>query len=117
MAADINTLVDEFREIVEQLMQNCKEAGYPMEPDFAIRTPVEQAALWRRSRTGDQVAQEIQRLRNAGAGFLADCSGGPAKWRACNQCRPRHVMASMGRGIGLRVDGGWQTKLVDGFAG
>jgi peptidoglycan L-alanyl-D-glutamate endopeptidase CwlK len=73
MAINLNTLVPEFRAIVDQLLQNCKDAGYPMQPTFAIRTPVEQAALWRRSRTGEQVTQQIQKLRDQGAGFLADC--------------------------------------------
>jgi peptidoglycan L-alanyl-D-glutamate endopeptidase CwlK len=73
MAINLNTLVPEFRTIVDQLLQNCSDAGYPMQPTFAIRTPVEQGALWRQSRTGDEVAQQIQKLRDQGAGFLADC--------------------------------------------
>jgi peptidoglycan L-alanyl-D-glutamate endopeptidase CwlK len=80
MAIDLNTLVPEFRPIIDQLLQNCSDAGYPMQPNFAIRTPVEQAAFWRQSRTGDEVAQQIQKLRDQGAGFLADCivAAGPS---------------------------------------
>jgi hypothetical protein len=119
MGADINTLVDEFREITEQLLQNCKDAGYPMEPNFAIRTPVEQAALWRRSRTGDEVAQEIQRLRNAGAGFLADCivAAGPQNGEHVTNAGPGMSWHQWGEALDCVwiVNGkpNWSTDLLD----
>jgi peptidoglycan LD-endopeptidase CwlK len=73
MAIDLNTLEAPFKNRVTQLLSNCSHAGYPMVPTFAIRTPLEQAKLWRQSRTGAVITQEIQKLRDAGAGYLADC--------------------------------------------
>jgi peptidoglycan L-alanyl-D-glutamate endopeptidase CwlK len=72
MAIDLNTLVPEFKAKVEQLLANCKTAGYPMSPNYAIRKPVDQAKLWRQSRSGAVVQQKIDDLRAQGCDFLAD---------------------------------------------
>jgi LAS superfamily LD-carboxypeptidase LdcB len=73
MAIDLNKLEPPFKSKVDQLLANCKQAGYPMAPNYAIRTPLEQAKLWRQSRTTAVITQEIQNLRAQGADYLADC--------------------------------------------
>ncbi len=38
---------------------------------FTLRTPEEQARLWRQSRTGHEIEAKIQELEDAGARYLA----------------------------------------------
>ena len=44
-----------------------------MKPYFGIRTPIEQGGLWRQSRTTGEVQQQMQKLKDQGADFLAWC--------------------------------------------
>jgi hypothetical protein len=73
MAADLTPLVPEFRATVNELIARCAGRGVEMRPFFALRTPFEQAKLWRQSRSREEIEQRIARLRAAGAGFLAHC--------------------------------------------
>ena len=73
MAADLQPLVPEFREKVEQLIANCRQRGVEMRPFFGLRTPFEQAKLWRQSRTREEIAAKTASLRAAGAEFIAHC--------------------------------------------
>lgn len=73
MAADINQLQPEFKEKATLLLSQCQQSGIIMRPCFTIRTPFEQAKLWRQSRAREQIQQKISELRNKGAHFLAFC--------------------------------------------
>lgn len=73
MAADLQPLVPGFRATVEELIANCQQRRVEMRPYFALRTPFEQAKLWRQSRTRDEIGDRMARLRAAGAHFLAHC--------------------------------------------
>lgn len=73
MAADLQALVPEFREKVEQLIDNCLRQDIAMRPYFAVRTPFEQAKLWRQSRTREEIDDKISSLLAAGCDFLAHC--------------------------------------------
>src|SRR5688500_11665145 len=73
MAADLEPLVPEFRAKVDQLITRCQREGVEMRPYFAIRTPFEQAKLWRQSRTREEIMNRMATLRAAGAEFLAHC--------------------------------------------
>jgi hypothetical protein len=124
MAIDLNTLVPEFKAKVEQLLANCANAGYPMRPTFAIRTPVEQGAFWRQSRSGDVVAKQIQTLRDQGAGFLADCivAAGPSSGPFITNALPGLSWHQWGEALDCVwiLDGkeNWSTELlVDGKNG
>jgi peptidoglycan L-alanyl-D-glutamate endopeptidase CwlK len=124
MAIDLNTLVPEFKEKVEQLLANCSNAGYPMRPTFAIRTPVEQAALWRQSRSGEVVTAQVQTLRDEEAGFLADCiiAAGPSSGEHVTNALPGLSWHQWGEALDCVwiVDGkqNWSTdQLVNGKNG
>jgi peptidoglycan L-alanyl-D-glutamate endopeptidase CwlK len=118
MPIDLNTLTPEFKEKVELLLANCNNAGYPMRPTFAIRTPVEQAALWRQSRSGEDVAQQIQTLRDQAAGFLADCivAAGPRSGGHVTNALPGLSWHQWGEALDCVwiVDGkeNWSTTLL-----
>lgn len=73
MSRDMNDLVPEFKVKVEQLLSNCEKAGYIFKPFFTLRSPLEQAKLWRQSRDTSTINQKIQYLKSQGAPFLAEC--------------------------------------------
>lgn len=65
------SLTPEFRAKVETLLANCQTAGVIMVPYFGLRNPVDQAKLWRRSRSALQVSQTVATLRENYAPYLA----------------------------------------------
>lgn len=73
MPIDDSLLVPGFRDKLNALLEACHEQGVEMRPYFGIRSPFEQAKLWRQSRTREQVAEKIASLRAQGAPFLAQC--------------------------------------------
>jgi hypothetical protein len=73
MSRDMSALVEPFREKVEELLQACDSAGYTMRPFFTLRSPFEQARLWRQSRSSEEIAERIQWLRQHGGDFIAHC--------------------------------------------
>ena len=73
MPIEVAQLVPSFRGKLEGLLEDCQAQGVEMRPYFGIRTPFEQAVLWRQSRTGEQVARKIAELKEQGASFLAHC--------------------------------------------
>jgi hypothetical protein len=70
---DLNALVPEFRLRVVALLDRCAARGTPMRPYFTLRSPFEQARLWRQSRSREQIEAKIAELRSESAPFLADC--------------------------------------------
>lgn len=73
---DLRDLTAEFRPRVDVVLEDCAARGVEMRPFFTIRSPHEQARIWRRSRTGGQIGRAIARLRDAGAPWLADVLDG-----------------------------------------
>ncbi|HEY0071506.1 MAG TPA: M15 family metallopeptidase [Chloroflexia bacterium] len=69
----LDGLVPEFRAKAEILIQNCADLGIEMRPNEGVRTPFRQARYWRQSRSWQTVHNEIVRLKNAGADYLAYC--------------------------------------------
>lgn len=73
MPANLDSLVPEFKEKVLKVISDCTAAGLEMRPIVSIRTPQEQAKLWRQSRSSEEIAEKIKELESYGAPFLADC--------------------------------------------
>lgn len=73
MAYSIEALIPEFREKVEEVLRLCAAQGVVMEPFCSLRSPQEQAKMWRQSRSIDEINAQIASFRQAGADFLADC--------------------------------------------
>jgi hypothetical protein len=73
MSRDLNDLIPEFRTKVKELLDLCDQSGYIMRPFFTLRTPYEQAKLWRQSRSFGEIQNKISDLEEAGANFLAHC--------------------------------------------
>jgi peptidoglycan L-alanyl-D-glutamate endopeptidase CwlK len=72
MSRDIEDLVPNFRAAVRQVLEACKAEGVTMITTYTVRSPIEQAVLWRRSRTIDVISRKIQFLHDQKADFLAD---------------------------------------------
>jgi hypothetical protein len=73
MAADINLLTDDFRNLVVVLLNNCLARGIEMRPNQGVRTPFEQAKFWRQSRSIEEIRKKISELKAKQAPFLAHC--------------------------------------------
>lgn len=111
MSRDLNDLVPQFRNNVEQLLEQCTQQGYPMRVYFTLRDPYEQARLWRQSRSREEINKALTRLRNADAGWLADVldSVGPQYGRQVTNALPGLSWHQWGEAI----DSFW---LLDGKA-
>lgn len=73
MAADLDSLVSTMKPLVLDLIERCRARGIEMRPNQAVRTPFEQARLWRQSRTIEEIRAKITDFKSAGAPFLAEC--------------------------------------------
>jgi hypothetical protein len=73
MPVDTTQLTAAFGDKLAQLLTACRGEGVEMRPYFGIRTPFEQARLWRQSRTREEIGQKIAWLTARGAPFLAHC--------------------------------------------
>lgn len=71
MAADLNVLTPKFKAQVLKLLANCQARGCEMRPYMSLRTPLEQAKLWRQSRASEAINAKIAELKAAGAPYLA----------------------------------------------
>lgn len=71
MSRDLDSLVPEFKDLVGVLLANCEDRGFTLVPFFTLRSPIEQAKLWRSSRSGVEVETGINWLRDSGAPWLA----------------------------------------------
>jgi peptidoglycan L-alanyl-D-glutamate endopeptidase CwlK len=124
MAVDLNQLVDGFRDTVENLIANCGRRGVEMRPNAGLRTPFDQARLWRQSRTTEEILEKIDDLRTAGADFLAFCleSVGPQHGAPVTNAPPGFSWHQWGEALDCFwvVDGRaeWSTvKKVNGLNG
>ncbi len=111
MSRDLNDLVFDFKTQVIELLRLCDESGYEMRPFFTLRTPFEQAKLWRQSRTTQQIQEKTNMLNSNGARFLAHCieSVGPQNGRHVTNAIPGFSWHQWGEA----VDCFW---LLDGAA-
>ncbi|MDY6857590.1 MAG: hypothetical protein SWO11_23390, partial [Thermodesulfobacteriota bacterium] len=73
MSRSLNMLNDDFRPEAKKLLLACEKSGYPMRSYCTLRTPFEQAKLWRQSRTIQEIERQISTLKNYGGDFLAHC--------------------------------------------
>src|ERR1051325_8002995 len=73
MPPSIQDLELEFQPGAQQVLDRCADAGVEMRVNETVRTPLEQARIWRQSRTIQEITARITSLRAAGAPFLADC--------------------------------------------
>ena len=90
MAANMSDLVPDFRRKAEQLLRGCRQRGVEMRPIFTLRTPFEQAKLWRQLR----IEEVRKKFRSSGMG---EPIFSPIAWRA----------------LGLNTEPTLRTHLLD----
>ncbi|MDD1780484.1 M15 family metallopeptidase [Enterovibrio sp. ZSDZ35] len=73
MSRKLSDLTSEFAQQAKDLINECNSLGVEMRPYFTLRTPQEQAALWRQSRSTEQIQSKLAALRDGGADYLASC--------------------------------------------
>jgi hypothetical protein len=73
MAVSLEGLELAMRERLAELLGHCAEGGVEMRAYMALRTPLEQAKLWRQSRALEEILAKIAELRRQGARYLARC--------------------------------------------
>lgn len=69
----IEDLVPALQPQALTLLEKCRARGIEMRPSATLRSPFEQAKLWRQSRSKQTVQNKIAQLRNLDADFLAFC--------------------------------------------
>lgn len=87
---NVDDLVPEFSQKAKSLITNCKNRGYGMRPFATLRSPFEQAKLWRQSRSREEIQDRINEYKHKGATFLAYCleSVGPQEGRRVTSVGP-----------------------------
>jgi peptidoglycan L-alanyl-D-glutamate endopeptidase CwlK len=124
MAVELTALIPAFRTPVQTLLDNCRGRGVEMRPYFTIRTPLEQAKLWRQSRSRQEIEQKLDELRRAGAEFLAHCieSIGPQHGDPVTNALPGYSWHQWNEAVDcfwvVNGKSEWSTqKLVNGING
>ncbi len=84
MSLCLDTLNPDFRRRLEALLNALHDRHIDLRVSTALRTPQEQARLWRQSRSAAEIVAAIAHLKSGGAHFMADtlaaagrCSGPP----------------------------------------
>ena len=72
MSRSIGTLVPAFREQVTTLLEDLALQGHALAPHDTVRSPWEQARLYRKGRATEAILRRAGRLAKAGAPWLAD---------------------------------------------
>lgn len=111
MSRQITVLDPDFQPIVTNVLSECKAQGVVMVPFFTLRTPIEQARLWRQSRSWKEIKQAIDHLKNDGAPWLADVlqNAGPQHGKWATNALPGESWHNWGFAVDCFL-------LVDGYA-
>ena len=73
MATDfLSQLQSDFATVVRAVLVECAAKSIVMRPYSAVRSPWQQAVLWRQSRSIEQITAAATTMRNQGAAWLAD---------------------------------------------
>ncbi len=101
MSIDLNLLNPDFKLKLQALLEVCHERKVEMTPYYGIRTPIEQAKLWRQSRTSEEIQKAIKELKSAGAEYLATCLEivGPQNGRHVTNALPGNSWHQWGEAI------------------
>lgn len=73
MSSLLDKLDSGFLGKVQRLLEAVKAKGYEMRPYNGLRSPFEQARLWRQSRSLEEIQAKVEQLKKSRAPFLAHC--------------------------------------------
>ncbi|MFT3953614.1 MAG: M15 family metallopeptidase [Piscinibacter sp.] len=122
MAANLDLVAPELKSKIDALLLRCAALGFEMRPSAGLRDPFAQARLWRQSRAIEEIGAAIEKLRDAGAEFLAHCieSVGPQHGDPVTNALPGYSWHQWGEAVDCfwLLDGKaeWSTtKKLNGF--
>ncbi len=72
LSRNIDDLRRSFRSVARSLIAATAEKGVQMVPYFTLRTPAEQARLWRMTRGKSEIGAKVHELLNANALYIAN---------------------------------------------
>ncbi len=72
MSRNIDDLRRSFRPLARNVIHNTRQAGFEMVPYFTLRTPVEQAKLWRMTRGKSEIGRKVEYLYSENALYIAN---------------------------------------------
>lgn len=114
---ELKKLKPEFKSLVEKVLEDCEASGVVMKPYFALRTPAEQARLWRQSRTTKQVISASAMLRSNGAHWISRIleNVGPCYGKWATNALPGQSWHQFGEAIDCAwiVEGGFNWNVTD----
>ncbi len=116
MAIDLKLLDPAFAAQVTVLLQKCRSQGFEMRPYAGLRSPIDQAKLWRQSRPIEEIKARIDAFDAAGAKFLASClrKAGPQNGDHVTDAPPGYSWHQWGEAVDVFwvVDGKaqWSTR-------
>lgn len=109
---DLNGLDPAFREKMGGLYAACLERGVTMVPICGIRTPQDQAKLYRQSRSSATVMAAAQKLKDQGAPWLASVLIGVGPQKGTLGAHVTKALPGLSwHHFGVAVDSAW---MVDG---
>lgn len=73
MAAELSLLTPDFRKQLIKALTRAKERLLNIQVLTTVRSPLEQAALWKQGRSKIDAELKVLALEHAGAPYLADC--------------------------------------------
>lgn len=118
MPPTLEDLDIQLRPTAQKLLARCAAEGVTMRLNQTVRGPLEQARLWRQSRTIEEIKAKVLSLRGIGADFLADCieSVGPQHGEHVTNAPPGFSWHQWGEAFDCFwvVDGKaeWSTELI-----
>lgn len=71
VSKDLDVLDADFKAKVKIVLARCEQRGYIFRPYATLRSPWEQAKLWRQSRPTEEIQRAIKKLQVNGAKYLA----------------------------------------------
>lgn len=73
MSADLRTLIDSFRLPFLRTLSRFEKNGFVVRITYALRTPIDQAKLWRQGRSKTLINARIGDLEAQDCDYLAQC--------------------------------------------
>ncbi len=94
MSRNLDDLAPTFGIKVDSLLEQCERKGIVMRPFFTLRTPHEQARIWRSTRSTEEVQDSCDELLRDEALFLAD-----VLWKVGPQSSPAGIRGHLTRAL------------------
>jgi peptidoglycan LD-endopeptidase CwlK len=124
LSADLIDKLQRTLEACRVTLEACRVQGIEMRPYNGLRTPLEQAKLWRQSRTSLQIRRKIEELRDQGALYLSSViqEAGPQHGPEVTRAIPGFSWHQWGEAVDCfwAVDGDaeWSTtRKINGLNG